>query len=193
VAEFSRAGWGLVPGCSSGRRSGPRKSTLLLEIAGLVAGNMGRLYIRRESARRIRCATGCAWTPGPCSSSPRPNLHAILDHIAAVRPVMAIIDNIQTTYDELKPSAGSVSSARIPLRDLASRPASSSSRRPRDQGRASPAARVGAPRFCLHGRRSVHRYRLLVASRTFSDEWWACSRWWSRDGRGAQPIRSVPG
>jgi len=119
VAEFSRVlGGGLVPGSLIlvGGDPGIGKSTLLLEIAGLVAGQHGPvLYISgEESARQIKMrADRLRMDAEDLFLVTETNLHAILDHIAAVRPVMAIIDSIQTTYDEnLSSSAGSVSQVR---------------------------------------------------------------------------------
>ncbi len=119
VAEFSRVlGGGLVPGSLIlvGGDPGIGKSTLLLEIAGLVAGQHGPvLYISgEESARQIKMrADRLRMDAEDLFLVTETNLHAMLDHIAAVRPVMAIIDSIQTTYDEnLSSSAGSVSQVR---------------------------------------------------------------------------------
>jgi len=119
VAEFSRVlGGGLVPGSLIlvGGDPGIGKSTLLLEIAGLVAGQHGPvLYISgEESARQIKMrADRLRIDAEDLFLVSETNLHAMLDHIATVRPVMAIIDSIQTTYDEnLSSSAGSVSQVR---------------------------------------------------------------------------------
>ena len=119
VAEFSRVlGGGLVPGSLIlvGGDPGIGKSTLLLEIAGLVAGQHGPvLYISgEESARQIKMrADRLRMDAEDLFLVTETNLHVMLDHIAAVRPVMAIIDSIQTTYDEnLSSSAGSVSQVR---------------------------------------------------------------------------------
>lgn len=119
VAEFSRVlGGGLVPGSLIlvGGDPGIGKSTLLLEIAGLVAGLHGPvLYISgEESARQIKMrADRLRLDAEDLFLVTETNLHAMLEHITTVKPVMAIVDSIQTTYDEnLTSSAGSVSQVR---------------------------------------------------------------------------------
>lgn len=119
VAEFSRVlGGGLVPGSLIlvGGDPGIGKSTLLLEIAGLVAGMHGPvLYISgEESARQIKMrADRLRLDADDLFLVTETNLQAIMDHIAAVKPVMAIVDSIQTTYNEnMTSSAGSVSQVR---------------------------------------------------------------------------------
>ncbi len=119
LAEFSRVlGGGLVPGSLIlvGGDPGIGKSTLLLEIAGLVAGLHGPvLYISgEESARQIKMrADRLKLDADDLFLVTETSLHAMLEHISAVKPVMTIIDSIQTTYDEnLSSSAGSVSQVR---------------------------------------------------------------------------------
>ncbi len=119
VAEFSRVlGGGLVPGSLIlvGGDPGIGKSTLLLEIAGQVAGLHGPvLYISgEESARQIKMrADRLKLDAEDLFLVTETSLHAMLDHIAAVRPIMVIVDSIQTTHDEnLTSSAGSVSQVR---------------------------------------------------------------------------------
>jgi len=119
VQEFSRVlGGGLVPGSLIlvGGDPGIGKSTLLLEIAGLAANLHGPvLYVSgEESARQIKMrAERLRMDANDLFLVTETNLHAILDHINTVRPVMAIVDSIQTTYDDnLNSSAGSVSQVR---------------------------------------------------------------------------------
>ena len=119
VQEFSRVlGGGLVPGCLIlvGGEPGIGKSTLLLEIAGLVANLHGPvLYVSgEESARQIKMrAERLRMDAKDLFLVTETNLHAILEHITTVRPVMTIVDSIQTTYDDnLNSSAGSVSQVR---------------------------------------------------------------------------------
>lgn len=119
VQEFSRVlGGGLVPGSLIlvGGDPGIGKSTLLLEIAGLAANLHGPvLYVSgEESARQIKMrAERLRLEANDLFLVTETNLHAILDHISSVRPIMAIIDSIQTTYDDnLNSSAGSVTQVR---------------------------------------------------------------------------------
>ncbi len=119
VQEFSRVlGGGLVPGSLIlvGGDPGIGKSTLLLEVAGLVAGLHGPvLYISgEESARQIKMrADRLRIDSDNLFLVTETNLHVMMDHINEVRPVMAIVDSIQTTYDgNLSSSAGSVSQVR---------------------------------------------------------------------------------
>ncbi|HRO90676.1 MAG TPA: DNA repair protein RadA [Promineifilum sp.] len=119
VQEFSRVlGGGLVPGSLIlvGGDPGIGKSTLLLEIAGLTANLHGPvLYVSgEESARQIKMrAERLRMDANDLFLVTETSLHAILDHINTVRPVMTIVDSIQTTYDDnLNSSAGSVSQVR---------------------------------------------------------------------------------
>ena len=119
VPEFSRVlGGGLVPGSLIlvGGDPGIGKSTLLLEVAGLVAGLHGPvLYISgEESARQIKMrADRLKIDADDLYLVTETSLSAMMEHITAVRPVMTIVDSIQTTYDEnLSSSAGSVSQVR---------------------------------------------------------------------------------
>ncbi len=119
VQEFSRVlGGGLVPGSLIlvGGDPGIGKSTLLLEIAGLTANLHGPvLYVSgEESARQIKMrAERLRMDAEDLFLVTETSLHVILDHITTVRPVMTIVDSIQTTYDEnLNSSAGSVSQVR---------------------------------------------------------------------------------
>jgi DNA repair protein RadA/Sms len=117
--EFSRVlGGGLVPGSLIlvGGDPGIGKSTLLLQIAGVAANHHGPvLYVSgEESARQIKMrAERMQLEAEELYLVTETSLHAILDHITNVKPVMAVVDSIQTTYDEnLQSSAGSVSQVR---------------------------------------------------------------------------------
>jgi len=85
-------------------------------VAGLVAGLHGPvLYISgEESARQIKMrADRLRIDSDDLFLVTETNLHVMMDHINAVRPVMTIVDSIQTTYDDnLSSSAGSVSQVR---------------------------------------------------------------------------------
>ena len=117
--EFSRVlGGGIVPGSLVlvGGDPGIGKSTLLLEVAAQVAERHGpTLYVSgEESARQIKMrADRLHIEAGDLFLVTETNLDAILAHVESVKPVMLIVDSIQTTHtDELKSAAGSVSQVR---------------------------------------------------------------------------------
>ena len=117
--EFSRVlGGGIVPGSLVlvGGDPGIGKSTLLLEVAAQVAERHGpTLYVSgEESARQIKMrADRLHIEAGDLFLVTETNLNAILAHVESVKPVMLIVDSIQTTHtDELKSAAGSVSQVR---------------------------------------------------------------------------------
>ena len=119
VEEFSRVlGGGIVPGSLVlvGGDPGIGKSTLLLEVATLVADRHGpTLYVSgEESARQIKMrADRLNLQSHNLFLVTETNLDAILVHVQSVKPVMLIVDSIQTTHtDELKSAAGSVSQVR---------------------------------------------------------------------------------
>lgn len=119
MVEFSRVlGGGLVPGSIVlvGGDPGIGKSTLLLEVAGMVANRHGPvLYVSgEESARQIKMrAERLSLVAEDLFLVTETGLQSIIDHIATVKPILAIVDSIQTTYDEnLTSSAGSVSQVR---------------------------------------------------------------------------------
>ncbi len=119
VAEFSRVlGGGLVPGSVIlvGGDPGIGKSTLLLEIAAMTANAHGSaLYVSgEESARQIKMrADRLGLQSEDLFLVTETGLHAIMDHIQTVKPVLVIVDSIQTTYnEEMNSSAGSVSQVR---------------------------------------------------------------------------------
>ena len=119
LAEFARVlGGGLVPGSIVlvGGDPGIGKSTLLLEIAAIVANQHGNtLYVSgEESTRQIKMrADRLGLQANDLFLLTETNLAHILHHVEDNKPVMLIVDIIQTTYnDELKSSAGSVSHVR---------------------------------------------------------------------------------
>ena len=117
--EFTRVlGGGIVPGSIVlvGGDPGIGKSTLLLQMAALVANQHGPvLYISgEESASQIKMrADRLNLTANDLFLVTETNIAVMLDHIQQTQPVLVIVDSIQTTYnDESKSSAGSVSQVR---------------------------------------------------------------------------------
>ncbi len=140
MGEFARVlGGGIVPGSIIliGGDPGIGKSTLLLQVALEMAQQEVVLYVSgEESERQIRMRAQRLLSesqPAKASKSePTPqtlylvtetNLPEILEHVAALKPRLLIIDSIQTTYlPELESTAGSVSQVRecaSRLRELA--------------------------------------------------------------------------
>ena len=119
LVEFSRVlGGGMVPGSLVlvGGDPGIGKSTLLLEVAALVAEQHGpTLYVSgEESARQIKMrADRLDLRANDLFLVTETNLEAILQHVATVKPQLLIVDSIQTTYVEnSRSAAGSVSQVR---------------------------------------------------------------------------------
>ncbi|MBX3082353.1 MAG: DNA repair protein RadA [Anaerolineae bacterium] len=119
VEEFSRVlGGGIVPGSITliSGDPGVGKSTLLLSIAAMIADSIGRvLYVSgEESNRQIKMrAERMAVNAEELFLVTETSLEAIFEHIQAVQPRMVIVDSIQTTYSEDKPSsAGTVTQIR---------------------------------------------------------------------------------
>jgi DNA repair protein RadA/Sms len=119
VEEFNRVlGGGIVPGSIIlvGGEPGIGKSTLLLQVAALSAAKHGAsLYISgEESVRQIKMrADRMKVAAQELFLVTETNIDVMTQHIADVRPSMAIIDSIQTTYTvDLNSSAGSVSQVR---------------------------------------------------------------------------------
>ncbi|HUS94599.1 MAG TPA: DNA repair protein RadA [Patescibacteria group bacterium] len=119
IQEFSRVlGGGIVPGSLIlvGGDPGIGKSTLLLEVAALMAKHHGPcLYVSgEESVRQIKMrADRMGLKSDDLYLVTETNLETILDHIEEIKPVLTIVDSIQTTYTgELSSSAGSVSQVR---------------------------------------------------------------------------------
>ncbi|MGB4869858.1 MAG: DNA repair protein RadA, partial [Candidatus Promineifilaceae bacterium] len=119
ITEFSRVlGGGLVPGSLVllGGEPGIGKSTLLLDVAALVANQHGlALYVSgEESARQIKMrADRMDIQADDLFLVTETNLSVILTHVEKLKPAMLIVDSIQTTYDDaLTSTAGSVSQVR---------------------------------------------------------------------------------
>jgi DNA repair protein RadA/Sms len=119
IAEFNRVlGGGIVPGSIIlvGGEPGIGKSTLLLQVAALSAINHGpSLYISgEESVRQIKMrADRMQVSASDLYLVTETNQDVMSQHIDEVKPSLAIIDSIQTTYTgDLNSSAGSVSQVR---------------------------------------------------------------------------------
>lgn len=119
-AEFSRVlGGGIVPGSLVlvGGDPGIGKSTLLLEIAALVANTHGTvLYVSgEESTRQIKMrADRLHLKSDKLMLVTETNVTSMLQHVEQTKPVLLIVDSIQTTYDDdSKSAAGSVSQVRL--------------------------------------------------------------------------------
>ena len=119
LEEFARVlGGGIVPGSLVlvGGDPGIGKSTLLLEVAALVANMHGpTLYISgEESVRQIRMrADRLDLEAEDLLLVTETNLQVMMRHIEETAPVLVIVDSIQTTHsDQLNSTAGSVSQVR---------------------------------------------------------------------------------
>ncbi|HZD10681.1 MAG TPA: DNA repair protein RadA, partial [Candidatus Binatia bacterium] len=119
LEEFARVlGGGIVPGSLVlvGGDPGIGKSTLLLEVAALVAKQHGAtLYISgEESVRQIKMRADRLKLEAPdLFLVTETNLQHMLQHVEETAPVMVIVDSIQTTHsDDLSSTAGSVSQVR---------------------------------------------------------------------------------
>ncbi|MEM7798610.1 MAG: DNA repair protein RadA, partial [Chloroflexota bacterium] len=92
------------------------KSTLLLQMATLFANEHGTvLYISgEESVQQIKMrAERMSLSSDRLLLVTETNLDAMLEHISREKPLLVIVDSIQTTYtDDLKSAAGSVSQVR---------------------------------------------------------------------------------
>ena len=134
MTEFARVlGGGIVPGSIVllGGDPGIGKSTLMLQVASEIASNSPVLYASgEESARQIKMRAQRLSGPEKKNISAQnlylvteTNLDAILSHVEQMKPVLLIIDSIQTVYlDSLSSSSGSVSQVRecaSRLRELA--------------------------------------------------------------------------
>ena len=116
MEEFSRVlGGGLVPGSLVliGGEPGIGKSTLLLQVAALLADSVGpALYVSgEESARQIKMrADRLGVQTDDLYVVSETNLASILHHVDRIAPRLLVVDSIQTTYsDELDSAAGNVS------------------------------------------------------------------------------------
>jgi DNA repair protein RadA/Sms len=119
VEEFSRVlGGGIVPGSIVlvGGDPGIGKTTLLTQIAAVVAQTIGRvLYVSgEESVRQIKMrADRLGLAADELYLVSETNLETIFNHVQQVAPQLLIVDSIQTTYSDDKPSsAGTVTQVR---------------------------------------------------------------------------------
>jgi len=136
IGEFSRVlGGGVVPGSIVlvGGDPGIGKSTLLLQMAMEMAQGCRVLYVSGEESERqikmramrlLRLERSETLAPDEedAPTLPMPdqlylvtetNLERILEHIAAVKPEIVIVDSIQTVYiSEISSTAGSVTQVR---------------------------------------------------------------------------------
>ena len=138
IGEFARVlGGGIVPGSVVliGGDPGIGKSTLMLQVALEMARTSRILYVSgEESERQIKMRALRLVRQADREGEPlllpdelllvtETNLGVILEHIAAVKPTILVLDSIQTTYmTELESSAGSVTQVRecaSRLRELA--------------------------------------------------------------------------
>ncbi len=91
-------------------------STLLVQIASLMAQTVGKvLYVSgEESIRQIKMrAERLSLNADDLYLVTETNLSVILDHVQEVQPQLLIVDSIQTTYSDDKPSsAGTVTQVR---------------------------------------------------------------------------------
>jgi DNA repair protein RadA/Sms len=135
IGEFSRVlGGGIVPGSIVlvGGDPGIGKSTLMLQMTLAMATSLKVLYVSGEESERqikmraARLAIGTeqkAAFPENLFLVTETNLEVILEHVAALKPQLLVVDSIQTVYmSELESAAGSVSQVRESanrLRELA--------------------------------------------------------------------------
>ncbi len=118
VGELDRVlGGGAVRGSIVlvGGAPGVGKSTLLLQLCGLIGGQEKILYITGEESRRqlkMRAARLCV-DEGAIYVLAETDLSEITDAIDTLEPTVVIIDSIQTMFDqEVAAAPGSVSQVR---------------------------------------------------------------------------------
>ncbi len=119
VEEFSRVmGGGIVPGSITLIAGDPGigKSTLMIQLAAILAQSVGKvLYVSgEESPRQIKMrADRLGLQADDLFLVTETSLEAILEHVDAVDPKILIVDSIQTTFSDDKPSsAGTVTQVR---------------------------------------------------------------------------------
>ena len=119
IEELNRVlGGGIVPGAVMliGGDPGIGKSTLLLQVAALIAEKHGKvLYVSgEESLQQIKLrAERLGLGTSGLHVLAETRLDEILAHIEQMRPSLVIVDSIQSVYlDALNSSAGSVSQVR---------------------------------------------------------------------------------
>ncbi len=121
--EFARVlGGGIVPGSLIlvGGDPGIGKSTLLLQVALLVAKDRRVLYVSGEESepqiksRAMRLAgAGGGVFPDELYLATETNLEVILSHLESLAPSLVVVDSIQTVYlPDLDSPAGSISQVR---------------------------------------------------------------------------------
>jgi DNA repair protein RadA/Sms len=119
LAEFNRVlGGGIVPGSMVliGGDPGIGKSTLLLEVAGIIAEHVGKvLYVSgEESAHQIKLRADRLGLRGEgLFLLPETDLQSIIERGQEISPRLVIIDSIQTVHSsDLSSAAGSVGQVR---------------------------------------------------------------------------------
>ena len=119
LAEFDFVlGGGIVPGSMVlvGGEPGIGKSTLLLQVvARLQTAGSPALYVSgEESALQVKLrADRLGDQAGEVEFLPETHLETILSHLEATRPVIAVIDSIQTVHtEELDGAPGNVGQVR---------------------------------------------------------------------------------
>lgn len=119
LSEFTRVlGGGIVPGSLVllGGDPGIGKSTLLLQVAALAANAHGHvLYVSgEESMHQIKLRSQRLGIKAPnLFLVAETSIEAVLKHVETVKPVLVIVDSIQTTVtEESRSMAGSVSQVR---------------------------------------------------------------------------------
>ncbi|MDD2534515.1 MAG: DNA repair protein RadA [Eubacteriales bacterium] len=118
LSEFDRVlGGGFVRGSLIllGGDPGIGKSTLLLQVLGLLPPNTSTLYISgEESAEQIRLrADRLGTSPDRVSLLSATDFETVAAALEKTRPQLAIVDSIQTLYvEELSAAPGSVSQVR---------------------------------------------------------------------------------
>ena len=114
-------GGGIVPGSLVllGGDPGIGKSTLLLQCARAMAGQVSVLYVSaEESAQQVKLRWQRLAEPGPPVGDAlrllaETDLELVLQELEALRPAVAIIDSIQALHDgELASAPGSVAQVR---------------------------------------------------------------------------------
>jgi len=125
IQEFARVlGGGIVPGSVVlvGGDPGIGKSTLVLQVAMLMAAQAPVLYVSGEESERqikmrarrlLHSGDGKQAIPDQLYLVTETNLQTILEHVEVVKPGLLVVDSIQTSHlPELESSAGSVSQVR---------------------------------------------------------------------------------
>jgi DNA repair protein RadA/Sms len=119
LTEFNRVlGGGIVPGSMVliGGDPGIGKSTLLLEVAGMIAERVGKvLYVSgEESAHQIKLRADRLGLHGEgLFLLPETDLQNIIERGQEISPRLVIIDSIQTVHSsDLSSAAGSVGQVR---------------------------------------------------------------------------------